>query len=295
MAAIECKTRIPDVPGLVPEQLTVGREFFLDCTGPWPPMTDPATARFEFRKGNEHFLKLLAMQKIDEGRIELKVTSYVTGKIDISNLKFLESGQTTELGPLSFEVKSVLDPAQPQQEPYGPFGPVVLPVPGSWWFGFTVILVVLGLVIADRVRRHLQRKLFLKKLAAFDSALPPGREFYQTLRRLKRDHGFFAGLSYNADEPSKALDETEKAFRLFVMRRFSLPAFTWGHAALVKGLKKENPVLAEEVGEKLKKLFHEFGAARYAGKVDARDAVQLAENARLLVEIMDREEPKGGR
>lgn len=295
MAAIECKMRVPDVPGLEPEQLTVGREFFLDCTGPWSPVADPAAAGFEFQKGNEHFLKLLSMRKIDEGRIELKVTSYVAGKIDIPNLKFLDGGQTTELGPLSFEVKSVLDPAQPQQEPYGPFGPATLSVPGSWWLALAVALAVACLFATLKIRASLQRKFLLKKIAAHDSALSPAREFYQTLRRLKRDKGIFSGTAFPPEEPMEVVAATERAFRVFFMRRFRLPALDWSDSALLKAFRRENRAVFADHGETVQKLLKEFAAVRKTKKAEGRDAVQLAENARVLVEKLEVADAKGGR
>lgn len=284
MAAIECQIRVPDQPGLEPGQLTVGREFFLDCAGAWPPIADPATAKFQFQKGNEHMLKLLGMERVENGRVELKVTSYTAAKIDIPNLVLLDGNQTVELGPLRYEVVSVLDPAQPQQEPYGAFGPLTISVPAAWWVALALVLALIGLAVGLGLRRRLQRRALLKKIASHDSALAPEREFYQTLRRLKRDKGIFAGTEFPADEPAAVVGDLERAFRTFFMRQFRLPVFDWSDSALIKEFRRENRELFEAHGEDVRKLFKEFRAARDSKKVEARDAIQLAENSRLLVE-----------
>lgn len=288
MSAFTCTTEIPDQSGLEKNDLTVGREFWLNCSGPFPAFAPDAVLKFELAKEEEHAIKLLEPKKITDTSFELKVTSYRTGPREFKNLILTDGQNKAELGPLQFEVRSVLDESQPQQEPYGPIGPLTLSIPLAWWLILFGIIAAIAATALFQLRRRWQKRRLLEKLREHDAALSPLAEFHQKLRLLKRDHELFAGLPATPDEAALVVQKLEKIFRVFFMRRFQLPALDWANRVLLREFRRENRDLFEAQGEPLRRLLREFLAAGTSKKVELRDAVQLTEQTRALAESLDR-------
>lgn len=298
-AELTCQTQIPDVPGLEPNDLTVGRVFDLECTGPWPADVQPDRLRVFTEKTDKPggprddlMLKILDGKAVAKDTIQFKVTSYVAGKVQIPALVLTDGARKFQAGPLNFEVRSVLDPQQPKQEPYGPFGPLSMSIPLSWWIGLLVfILCLLGLLLT-RVRRRLQRRGLLRRLKEHDSALSPSAEFYNRMRRLRREHGLFAGFAARPGEAAEVTKELEAMFRVYFMREFRVPALEWNDKALLRAFRHEHKMFFDEVGADIQKLFKEFGAAKASAKVDAKDAIQLSDATRTIVERIEKRQTK---
>lgn len=304
MADFSCKTQIPDVPGLESGQLTVGRVFTLECTGPWPEGVDPAKLQIASpppptdpkQKADQtakYALKILGAKAISKDVVQFDVTTYLAGKVQIPALILTDGAKSFEANQIDFEVHSVLDPQQPKQEPYGPFGPMPISIPLSWWFMLAGAIVLAGLLVFWRVRRRLQRRELMKKLEEHDSALSPAAEFYTKMRKLRRDHVLFSGGETAETDTALVVRELERMFRTFFMRRFELPALDWNDGTLIRAFKREHRRAAEDVGSDLKKLLKEFGAAKSASRVETKDAVQLADVTRTLVEKIEKLEGKG--
>lgn len=284
MANFNCRLDIPEVSGLKTAEVTVGREFQVTCTGPWPAITPASKLSFELKPEQKYSLHLLGAEPLSGDTVRLNTTSYQVGAWNFQPLVLDVDGNKLELAEINFETVSVLDPLEPQQEPYGLLGPVGLGWPLLWW---VVLLVLVGGFIlsgGQRWYRRVQRKKLLDSLREHDSALSPIAEFYQTLRRLRRESEVFGSQSVSTELAKQTSAELENAFRLFFLREFRLPALTWPDRELLRAFRKENRSVDSADLAKLRKLFREMSAAQKAEKLSARDVVQIAEQSRQLAE-----------
>lgn len=305
MAEFQCAIHIPDQPGLETDDLTVGRVFDLECAGPWPAGVDPKKYQTFFPKPDAsdapkpdaaaspapspYSLKFLDANASSKDAVTFKAVSYTAGPVEIPSLKITDGSSVLELGALRFEVRSVLDPQQPKQEPYGPFGAIGIGIPASWWMILACAVALLALAVFWRVRRRLQRRALMKRLREHDSALAPIAEFYARDRKLKRDHPLFAGMEGAPGDAAAATAELERTFRVYFMRRFRLPTLEWGDGALLRAFRAEHRALWDAAGDDVRKLFREFEAARKAKALDPKDVMQLERSARALIEKLERE------
>ncbi|MBX3041456.1 MAG: hypothetical protein KF789_12180 [Bdellovibrionaceae bacterium] len=288
MADFNCRMDIPEAPGLNTAEMTVGREAFLSCAGPWPELGQEESLAFELPKEQNHVLKMLGAERLSGDTLKFKITSYQVGDWDLKNVIVTDGKTKVDVGALRFEVKSVLDPKEPRQEPYGLIGPLSISIPLSWWIVLGGFLLGLALVAALQVRKRLQRRRLVELLESHDSALSPISEFHRTLRMIRRDSPVFFGGEFEKADPIQVVADVEKAFRIFLLRRFHLPAFTWSDGALRKALKKENPHVTDRMALDVKKLLQEFASAKVAAQVEGRDAVQLHEGSRRLAEALEK-------
>lgn len=285
MADFDCRVEIPPQSGLPENELSVGRVFDYVCAGPWPEFRDPLKLAFELGEKEKHSLKLLGLSKEPDGSLRLKVTSYRTGQVQIENLKLVDGDQKIELGPVKFQVASVLEPSETPPEPYGPMGPFSVSIPLVYWAVLLTSLVLLLSWAGFRWRRHLQKKRLLEKMREHDSALPPLTDFHQKLRRLARAHAFFDGAATtDASEVKTALLVVERLFRIFLLREYRLPALDWADRLLLSELRRSQRELMRQEGAELKRLLKEFASARATTRLEAKDVVQLALSSRRWAE-----------
>ncbi len=288
MADFNCRLDLPEVSGLATAEWTVGREAFLSCTGPWPEFAADARLRFELSAEQSQALKILSTEKLSSETLKFKITSYRVGNWDLQDLMLTDGQNKINLGQLKYEVKSVLDPLEPRQEPYGSLGPLSIGIPLSWWIVAGGSLAIVCVLMGVHFRKRFQRKRLIESLRRHDSALSPISEFHQTLRRLRRDSRVFYSQEFDPSEPLLLVEELEKTFRLFFLRRFQLPAYTWSDRALIKALSREHRQVDAKTLLDLKKILREFAAAKIAQKVEARDVIQLSEQSRRLAESLDK-------
>lgn len=286
--AFECKVEIPNVQGLEPNVLTVGREFVWSCAGTWPGWASEAGLRFFLEPQHQYSLKLLRAEKVSPDTLELLATTYTHGQVDLPNVIFGTETEKVELGPLHLEVRSVQDPQNPVAEPYGPLGPIGIGVPLVYWLILAAVILALVSASGFRWLRYSQRRRLLEKMREHDSPLSPIAEFHQNIRRLQRQRALYAGTVISAEEPREVMKELERFFRIFFLRKFRLPAFDWSDRVLLGQFRRQHKNQAKENAEALRKLLKEFAAARTASSVEAKDVIQLTDHARNLAEKIER-------
>jgi hypothetical protein len=165
-----------------------------------------------------------------------------------------------------------------------------LSIPLEWWLVLIVLIAGVAIALVYKLRRRLQKRRLLEKLREHDAAQTPLAEFHQKLRLLKRDHELFAGVAVTSDESAQVIRKLDAAFRVFLMRRFELPALDWTDRVLLREFRSENRGIFETHGEGLRRLLNEFRSAGVSKKVEARDVLQLSEQTRNLVEKLDPKE-----
>jgi hypothetical protein len=291
---IQCNLDIPKVSGLEEGQLTVGREFYLTCKGDWPKTLKQENLKFVGDENLKYQIKLLGFEFRSPEEADIKVTSYIAGKYQFPKLDLSDGQQTVELGPLQFEVVSVL-PAQGAQaqgaqeqakvEPYGPFGPATIAVPALYWLVLFGSIAFVAVLVWLKIWRYNQRREMLLRLKEHDAAMSPLMEFHQNMRRLQRANAVFYGKEATEQELREGMTELSRMFKIFVSRRLRVPAFEWNERLIVKDIRKYHPTVYEAYSKRIHDLFSEFKKAESAGaKLHAKDVSQLAETLRKTLE-----------
>lgn len=241
MSPLNCKVQLPltgssDLKQTEDAQsvLTVGVEFTLLCRGEVKTLGAP---ELRLPEGEQFALKLLGVRQ-SQGSIELTVTSYQVNQHKLEKVELVDGELRYPLSPIEFEVVSVQNPQEPVQEPFGPFGPLALPMP-TWLWGALVLLVVgIGFVVIMRLRRYLRHRRFLKEILAQSGAKTPGPEFFFAHRRWKQSLGYFQRDSELSPAViSDAGLRLREMWFLYLSRRLFLPASEVSDSALQRALK----------------------------------------------------------
>lgn len=297
MAAIQCKVEIPNVSGLKENELTVGREFLLACEGEFPKNLAQDKLQLVVKPEQKYSIKLLGFEFRSATQADIKVTSYTPGQVQFENLQIGDESQVVDLGPVSYKLESVLPPPEPPKhgeqqakvEPYGPIGPMTISVPNLYWAILASIIGLIVLFIAARIFRYVQRRNMIERLKEHDSALSPVAEFHQNFRRMQRVNTVFFGGQAKPEDIPLCLDETRGMLKLYITRRYQIPALEWGPRLILKNLKKYHPKVYQETGDELEKLIKEFlHAHEDRAGISSSDMLNLTKRTRLLVEEMER-------
>ena len=297
MAAIQCKVEIPNVSGLKENELTVGREFLLVCDGEFPKNLAQDKLQLVLKPEQKYAINLRGFEFRSSTQADLKITSYTPGPVQFENLQITDGTQTVDLGPVSYKLESVIPPQQPtakgeqpaKVEPYGPIGPMTISVPPLYWAILASVLGLVVLIVATKVFRVLQRRNMIERLKEHDSALSPLSQFHQSFRRMQRENTVFFGGTPKSEDVALCLDETRGMLKLYITRRYKIPALEWGPRLILKNLKKYHPKVYSETGDELEKLVKEFlHAHEDRTKISGSDMLNLSKRTRLLVEEMER-------
>lgn len=290
---MSCQIVIPDVEG-IEKVLTVGRVFNLDCETSAPPkFKEGAALEFKLDEKQKYVLKYLGLVQeknaagAPSSKIQIEATSYRVGKQKLDDVILTDGTEELHLGPLEFELHSVIDPQQAPPEPYGPIGPVTLPFPYAYFgppFAILVILFVFGLRMYLR-RRH--KRLLLERMREYEGALPPLSEYHQKMRALRREKGLDTDKELPHEENIAVLRDVDRAFRIFLIRRFRWPALDWSEGALFSEFKRERRKLYDETAVDLRKLLREFAAGLRAPKLVSKDVLKILEESRRVADKLD--------
>lgn len=290
----QCKIQIPPVEGLKEQELTVGREFILVCEGDFPKDLVTEKLHFVVDAKAKYAIQLRSMEFRSTTEADLKVTSLMAGKIAIPNLQLTDDTQTLDLGQVAFEVTSVLPPPDPQnqtkQEPFGPIGPAQLPVPPLYWALLAGVILLAAAIVGMRIFRAVQRRKMLEELREHDSSLSPLAQFHQGFRKLQRQNKVFFGVANVPQEDVlQCVDDTYRMLKLYLTRKFQVPALEWSPRLVIKDIRKHHPRHFAQDGDELGKLYKEYERAFQDKEyLKAQDVLAIANHCRSLVEKMER-------
>ncbi|MGZ3772748.1 MAG: hypothetical protein ACXVCY_15825 [Pseudobdellovibrionaceae bacterium] len=293
MATIQCKIEIPSLEGLRENELTVGREFLLGCDGDFPKNLVQEKLSFVLKPEQKYQIQLLGFEFRSQTRADLKVTAYKAGPAQFQDLQLTDGTQTLSLGPIQYTVQSVIQPSsgqqQAKQEPYGPIGPASMSVPVFYWAILGGICSLVVLFFVAKIYRYVQRRNILERLKEHDSAQSPLAQFHQSLRRLQRTNTVFFGGKAEKSHITECLDETYKMLKLYLTRRFQVPAMEWSHRLVLKDIKKYHPKIYQEHSAELEKLFKEYHRGiQDKENLKEDDVLVITKHCRVLVEKMER-------
>lgn len=279
-----CQVSVPPVQGLEENVLTVGREFYLVCKGQFAGKDLSGSAQRVLEEGQDTYdLKIFETAFLSPEELQIKATSYRAGTHQIENLKLQWGEQVVELGPIQFEVQTVIEKTDQTVEPYGPIA-LTMSWPLILWIVLGALLIFVLTFFGFRIRRHVQRKALIEELRQHDSALTPLAEVHQKYRRWRREHPFFYGHSASQEELKKFLNEVEHAYRLFLVRVFKIPALKWGVGLILRDLKKYHRGVYDEFKIDIRRYFLELSKAQEAATLQSQDMIQLTEGLRILAE-----------
>lgn len=295
MVTIQCKTEIPAVEGLKDNEITVGREFFLACEGEFPKNLIQEKLHFVVDEVHKYQIQLLSFEFRSPTQADIKITAYKAGNVQFQDLQITDGTETLSLGPIQYAVQTVIEQQQPKAgqapqppQPYGPIGPARMAVPMLYWAILgSAVMVALASVVAI-VYRSVQRRMMIERLKEHDSALSPLAQFHQSFRRLQRMNSVFFGGKAEKAHIEQCLDETYQMLKLYLTRRFKVPALEWTPRLIIKDLKKyQRPVYAE-YGIELAQLFKEYERGTQDKKnLNEEDVLVLTKQCRSLVEKME--------
>ncbi|AZZ37435.1 hypothetical protein CIK05_11730 [Bdellovibrio sp. qaytius] len=242
MADLKCTTNIPEVQDLKSQELTVGRHFFLSCEGHFDKTFDFTKAQFLTDEKSKFISKLFKAEARSTESFEVDMTLYTAGKVQFPDMIITDGTLQISLGAQNFEVTSVLPKPDPtkqpkngeQQEQPKPFGYAVSSL--HWPMAYTLIfaalvlaMVIQAILLAARSQRWKQLTEVVK---AYDSAQAADNQFYKTIRELEKK-----------DYP---IVEIEKAAKVYILRRFSVPIFNLDLKETISFIKKRHPQLKEQ-------------------------------------------------
>lgn len=234
MADVKCTINIPDVPDLKSQELTVGRHFFLTCEGAWDKSFDFTKADFLTDEKTQFVFKLFKAEARSTESFEVDMTLYATGKVQFPDMIITDGTLQISMGQQNFEVVSVLPKPDPKNpEPPKPFGYAISSL--HWPMAYTLIFAALVLAViiqAIMLAARSQRwKALTEVVKAFDSVQAADNQFYKTIREIEKK--------------SYPIAEIEKAAKVYILRRFSVPIFNLDLKETISFIKKRHPQLKE--------------------------------------------------
>lgn len=163
---LECQS---DLVHLQDQPLTVGTKFFLICrsSSSLPADLVKENIGLNLKAEDLYKLQILDFARLTEEQIQLTVASYKVGAHSLKDVNVNLSENVEALIPeVQFEVLSVINPQEPEKEPYGLRDPYTLSVPMSYWIFLAVVFggVLLRLILFWRA--HLKERQELRQLKA---------------------------------------------------------------------------------------------------------------------------------
>lgn len=296
---LNCSLDIPQVAGLVDNEITVGRVFYLTCEGVLDKNFNSADLQLNFlnQENMPHVIKVLSAQARNAALLDLKVVSYQVGRHELQAVKLSDGRIVYDLNWPTIDVKSVIKPDQPVQKPFGPYGPVDLKLSVEFWFILAaLILAVTGSLVGFIIKKR-ETKNRLQKVKEFDYAIAAKDQFFRDLRTLKRN--YLNGGASDQSQTSKGLVQTsyvqayellEKSFFIYLTRKFLSLPFEWSLSKLFKFLKKSKMLKADQTKE-LKIILSEIEKLRTLksnNKLEAYDLKNLIYRLENWVEEVEK-------
>jgi hypothetical protein len=288
---MSCEIQISETKGslgaVTGDELTVGRPFVLKCDGDWPELN---VEKLELRleEADKQKLKLLKFEKRSGSEAYLLVTSYQVGNHQLKAVQLVDSEHSVVLGDLQFSVQSVIDPAAPPKEPYGPMGPIVFGIPLWFWLTLSIVLTLVVSLIWWRGARRARRKKWLLEMKLYEKVLSPMAELGKSLRHLQKDLTAGPDLVKNLD----------LSYRVYLARMFKSPTLYLSDRQILKDIQSSSEGLYDEQSEVILKTLEELNRAGKAkSDITQRDLEQLIQMVRRGAEDIDRylNQRNGGR
>ena len=235
MDQVKCKLEIPNVEGLNPQELTVGRHAFFNCEGEWNKAFDFSKAQVKTEESGKYVLKVLKAEARSANAFDVQFTTYAAGSLQYPDFILTDGTIEISLGAQQLNTVSVLEKPGPGQPPKKPYN-FIFPLPLEWpTLYFVLVIAVVVLFIAALIYRLTKAARYARLIADLinhDSAVQPDLQFYKALRICEKQGYPIADL--------------EKAFRLYVLRVFKVPMFVLDNKQIKQFFKDRKPAFKSE-------------------------------------------------
>lgn len=242
---LQCERQIPTVSGLKDQEITVGRHVFFTCTGDYDKAFDFSVAKVLANEKDNLKIKIIKAEARSASQFDVDLVFYSATEFMFPDLIITDGNLQLSLGQQNFKVQTVIEKSL-EGKPPEPFGPV-LPLKLSWPVNYSLIIV--GVVIAVlvvfiwNIRKRYRYRQLLAKLKDYEATVTPDLQFYKSIRK--------------AELNSFKMSELDNAFRLYILRRYNVPAFDLKNPSLLRFMKKNSPWLKKERLE-LKKILSDI-------------------------------------
>lgn len=269
-------------------QLTVGSEFYLSCQGEWPKNLNRDSIKFVLQPEQKYQIQLLSFEFRNPSLVDIKVTSYLVGQHRFENLTLTDGNQQVQLGPVDYVVQTV-QAGEPVKEPFGPIGPVAIPIPNLYFVILFSSLLLVFILIAFKIRKKMQRKKLMESLREYDSVLSPIQQYYQSLRKLQRENVLFIGAEVEQEIIIQALNDIERMLKLYFLRKFQVPAFQWSVNDMLNEIKTSHRHIYDGYRKNIILTYKEVAKARKdEKKISTKDIIKISKDVTELLELIER-------
>ncbi len=271
MAELQCDRKISEVHGLKDQELTVGRHLILSCHGEIDASFNIKEAQIQLDEKSKNTVVVLKADFKSPSSIDVDMTFYSAGEFKFPDLILGDGKSEVHLGPQNFKIETILE-KKADGKPQEPFGPI-LPASLTWPALYTLLLIgAFSLFIAGLtagIIRRLRYKALIAKLKNHDSITLPDLQFYKSLRA--------------AEANAYPIADIEKSFRLYLLRRFQVPAFDLKDRALLSFFKKSHPWLKKQRQE-IKKIISDIDLLSTANS--KASVASTEQDKKLLIQKM---------
>ena len=275
----------------ITQQFQVGSKLVYVCEPLKPDLKidefNWTQAQFILSPETKYQIRLLKGQVRSPQEVELTVTSYVPGDYRWPELKLSDQKSTLQLNELSFQVQSVIDPQNPEKEPFGPMGPFELSFPVQFAIAIGFVFLFFMTLIILKVRRVFQKRALVSQITKDPAVQKPLPEFSSVVRKLKKDYSLFDTQIASELEISECFEKLDSAYRRFLVRRLMVPAHVWSQKQILKDVRSNLKDFYQQHFIELKSVLTELGRFKKTKKRTALDLIQLVDMSQKSVEKMD--------
>lgn len=274
---------LPNPQALGASKITVGDVLLYRCVGNTaaeiPSDFVYEKAQLKVIPEDKYKIHLLKAEKKTDQEMQLDLTSYQVGHFEIKEITLTDGEHLISMEPVALTVESVMTEMKPPpQEPFGPMGPMSIEFPYLFLY---ILLVILGLFVMGlgiSLWKKMKWRKVLEGLKEHDAAQTPANQFYQNLRRLQRS---------NLEKSQVAIQELYSFWKLFLLRKYRIPAYDWTSKNILKYIKSKDRILYKKLENDLWQIFHEFDRAlKDIDQTSKKDLSLLMDHSRHLVDQM---------
>lgn len=236
-AELQCAVSIPNVSGLTDNQITVGRNFELNCQGLVPNEIDLDKNQLQFDPSLKYALQLRKIEKVTDG-LKLQVVSYVPGQYKSDYILYKsdhvlsDKAQYITLKNIEFQVDSVIE--SKEGAPPKPYSYQLLEL--NWPLSYTIFIITVFLFVVALIFRSVYKTVRLKtlmdELKNYEVNLSPESQYYKSIRAL--------------DKKNNPPHELLNTLKTYLTRKLHIPFFGLSNRQALRLFKKKYPLLRKE-------------------------------------------------
>lgn len=245
-------------------------------------------------------LRILETKFVGPQNIDVYVTGYKTGAYESVPFKITDGKSSVKINPMTWKIESVLSKGKPAKS-FGPHPAQDLSLHYGYWILAGVIFLAALFLIIGALKKYLDRRSLLRELRNFeingsgfldktsfgkqsDFSDDSYNQFSKSMRKIYRT---YHSLEYiektKVSRPATDFyKDISKAFKLFITRRFLVPAYKWTYREVLSDIKKRHKKIYAEVSLNLEKIFYELDQVKEESIVH-KDCQQLFKMSQNLV------------